>query len=125
MKPFDLEKAKAGASICTRDGSKARIVCFDANNKRFPLVALIKDSDNSEEYPVLYTKEGNFFDGEKDNPKDLYMEGIKKEGWINIYKATTERCIGCVYNTKEEAMSKIVNDGCVVCITTVRVEWEE
>lgn len=61
MKPFDLEKAKAGASICTRDGSKARIVCFDANNKRFPLVTLIKDSDNSEEYPVLYTKEGNFF----------------------------------------------------------------
>ena len=38
MKPFDLEKAKAGASICTRNGSKARIVCFDANNKRFPLV---------------------------------------------------------------------------------------
>lgn len=61
MKPFDLEKAKAGASICTRNGTKARIVCFDANNKRFPLVALIKDSDNSDEYPVCYDKEGNFF----------------------------------------------------------------
>ena len=61
MKPFDLEKAKAGASICTRDGSKARIVCFDADNDRFPIVVLIKDSDDSDEYPVLYTKEGRFF----------------------------------------------------------------
>ena len=26
MKTFDLEKAKAGASICTREGSKARKV---------------------------------------------------------------------------------------------------
>lgn len=125
MKPFDLEKAKAGASICTRDGSKARIVCFDANNKRFPLVALIKDSDNSEEYPVLYTKEGNFFDGEKDHPKDLCMKGEKKEGWINIYEALKERCIGVVYNSKETAMRMKFNEKDVTYITTVRVEWEE
>ncbi len=125
MKPFDLEKAKAGASICTRNGSKARIVCFDANNKRFPLVALIKGSDNSDEYPVCYDKEGNFFDGEKDHPKDLCMVGIKKEGWINLYKVMIERCIGCVYSTKEEAMSKIVKDRGVTYIDTVKVEWEE
>lgn len=125
MKPFDLEKAKAGASICTRDGSKARIVCFDANNKRFPLVALIKDSDNSEEYPVLYTKEGNFFDGEKDHPKDLCMKGEKKEGWINIYESWAGKYIGAVYNSKEEAMSMRADGQGIKYITTVRVEWEE
>lgn len=125
MKPFDLEKAKAGASICTRNGSKARIVCFDANNKRFPLVALIKDSDNSEEYPVLYTKEGNFFDGEADSLKDLFMVGEKKEGWINIYKGLEEKCIGVVYNTKEDAMSRKINEKSTIYITTVKVEWEE
>lgn len=125
MKPFDLEKAKAGASVCTRDGSRARIVCFDANNKRFPLVVLIKDSDNSDEYPVLYNKEGIFFDGEKDHPKDLCMVGEKKEGWINIYEALKERCIGAVYNSKEAAMRMKVNEKDITCITTVRVEWEE
>lgn len=125
MKPFDLEKAKAGAPICTREGFRARIVCFDADNKRFPLVALIKDSDNSNEYPVCYNKEGNFFDGEKDHPKDLCMVGIKKEGWINIYEALEERYTGTVHNTQEKAISMKVNGGSVTYKATVRVEWEE
>ena len=34
MKTFDLEKAKAGAPLCTREGFRARIVCFDADNDR-------------------------------------------------------------------------------------------
>lgn len=29
MKPFDLEAAKAGAPVCTRDGRSARIICTD------------------------------------------------------------------------------------------------
>lgn len=29
MKEFDLEKAKAGHPVCTRNGNKARIICFD------------------------------------------------------------------------------------------------
>lgn len=41
MKTFDLEKAKAGAFVCTREGFRARIVCFDADNDRFPIVALL------------------------------------------------------------------------------------
>lgn len=127
MKPFDLEKAKAGASICTRDGSKARIVCFDADNKRFPLVALIKDSDNSDEYeyPVLCTKEGRFINGEKDSPKDLFMVEEKKEGWINLYSfLEDEECIGRVYATREEAMSKRLRED-YKYIDTIKIEWEE
>lgn len=125
MKPFDLEKAKAGAPLCTREGFRARIICFDANNKGFPLVALVKDSNNSEEYPVLYSKDGNFYNSGRENPKDLFMEGIKKEGWINIYEALDERCIGKIHNSKEAARRMKVNDQGVTYITTVRVEWEE
>ena len=29
LKEFDLEAAKSGKPICTRDGRKARIICFD------------------------------------------------------------------------------------------------
>lgn len=124
MKPFDLEKAKAGAPLCTREGFRARIICFDANNDRFPIVALL-EGDDGKECPVSFTKKGRFSDGEKDSPDDLCMVGEKKEGWINLYKAMTERCIGCVYSTKEEAMYKIVKDGGVAYIDTVKVEWEE
>lgn len=42
LKPFDLEAAKAGKPVCTRDGRKARIICFDAKCNK-PIVALIYD----------------------------------------------------------------------------------
>lgn len=125
MKPFDFEKAKAGAPVCTREGFKARIICFDANNNRFPIVALLKDSNSSNEYPVSLTKEGRFSDGEVDSSNDLLMEGIKKEGWINIYETVSERCIGVVHKSKEEAMRVKVNEKDVTYKATVRVEWEE
>lgn len=41
MKEFDLEKAKAGHPVCTRDGKEARILCFDRIGHR-PIVALVK-----------------------------------------------------------------------------------
>lgn len=31
LKEFDLEAAKAGKPVCTKDGRKARIICFDRN----------------------------------------------------------------------------------------------
>ena len=40
LKPFDLQKAKEGKPVCTRDGRKARIICFDVNNDK-PIVAVI------------------------------------------------------------------------------------
>lgn len=124
MKPFDLEKAKAGAPVCTREGFKARIVCFDANNDKFPIVALL-EGDDGKEYPVSFTKKGRFSDGEKYTPDDLFMVGEKKEGWINIYEALAERCIGAVHKSKEEAMRVKVNEKGVTYKDTVRVEWEE
>ena len=124
MKPFDLEKAKAGAPLCTREGFRARIVCFDADNDRFPIVALLK-SDNGKGYPASFTKEGRFSDGEVDSSKDLLMVGEKKEGWINIYEAFMERYIGAVHKSKEEAMRMKVNEKDVTYKATVKVEWEE
>ena len=32
LKEFDPEAAKAGKPVCTRDGRKARIICFDKND---------------------------------------------------------------------------------------------
>ena len=49
MKPFDLEKAKAGARVCTRYGRDARIICFDRKSELdAPIIALALNPDNTE-----------------------------------------------------------------------------
>ena len=41
LKPFDIQKAREGKPVCTRDGRKARIIYFDAKGD-YPIVALIE-----------------------------------------------------------------------------------
>ena len=78
MKPFDLEAAKAGKPVCTRDGRKARIICFDAKCIK-PIVALIQGSDNSEQIEY-YTENGVFSNGGTGKNRDLMILLEKKEG---------------------------------------------
>lgn len=59
MKPFNLEKAKAGARLCTREGIPARIICYDAEGD-YPIVALIKYHDDGE-VPSTYNLDGKLF----------------------------------------------------------------
>ena len=43
MKNFDIELAKQGKSVCTRDGRPARIVCYDfISLDNTPIVALVR-----------------------------------------------------------------------------------
>lgn len=41
LKPFDLEKAKQGAKVVTRDGRPVRIICWDKldDDNTYPIVA--------------------------------------------------------------------------------------
>lgn len=54
LKPFDLEKAKAGAKVVTRDGREVRIICFDRKAPVFKLVALINNKGIEDETNILY-----------------------------------------------------------------------
>lgn len=57
-KPFDLEQAKAGKPVCTRDGRKARIICFNAKTLcDYPIIALVENADNSI-YEAAYSLQG-------------------------------------------------------------------
>lgn len=133
LKPFDLEAAKAGKPVCTRDGRKARIICFDAKRKDGKnIMALIP----SKEYPgfedlVAYPNNGNYHGGHE-NDGDLMMLPEKKEGWVNIYnrnrpRTSSENCYimtgVSVFETKEGAISCIDKDK--EYIDTVKIEWEE
>lgn len=120
LKPFDLEAAKAGKPVCTRDGRKARIICWDKKGN-YPIVALIQDNENSE-YIEYYTENGIFSNGGNNKNRDLMMLPQKKEGWVNVYNS-----LGVItfshnpFGTKEEAMK----DKGKYYVDTVKIEWEE
>lgn len=123
MKPFNLEAAKAGKPVCTRDGRKARIICFDAKCNK-PIVALIYDCNK--ETVLQYLENGRFFVDQIDK-YDLMMLPQKKEGWVNVYKSYNVGkkipCMASIYPTKEEAKkSSVVGFDYV---DTVKIEWEE
>ena len=122
LKPFDLEAARKGKPVCTRDGRKARIICMDYKPQAegYPIIALVQYEDsygNVYEVCSCYTKEGKYRNSsDREDKNDLMMLPEKHEGWVNVYK---ERC----YETKEEAIScRACN---MECIDTIKVVWEE
>ena len=71
MKNFDLEAAKRGAAVCTRGGKQARIVCVDANNRFFRIVAMV--IDNIDEKVQLYRDDGGWLPACTECNQDLIM----------------------------------------------------
>ena len=112
LKEFDLEAAKAGKPVCTRDGRKARIICFDLNNKNFPIVAII--NCDTEENAYQYDIDGVC--DEHDNNLNLMMSPEKKEGWIIIHKEA-------IYD--KETAEKIARETTANVIKIQKIEWEE
>lgn len=124
LKPFDLEAAKAGKPVCTRDGRKARIISFDRHGEDCPIIALVVDSKNAEcEEVIDYTLDGICNENIINHNKyDLMMFTRKKEGWLNIYK-DFEDTVCCVYPTEKEALEDGETEKDY--ITTIKIEWEE
>ena len=94
LKPFDLQAAKSGKPVCTRDGRKARIICFDAKCT-FPIIALVTNTGGNESL-IRYYSNGSFTNLNEAGC-DLMMLPEKKEGWVNVSKFST-------YASKEEAL---------------------
>ena len=129
LKPFSLELAKQGKPVCTRDGAKARIICFDAKSDA-PIIALITTDDGTE-IAFDYLSDGTFFN--RENPdNDLMMLPEKKEGWVNVYKR--EIVYICenecnvytgiaVYKSEGEAKRNI--DKNKIYVNTMKITWEE
>ena len=118
MKPFNLEAAKSGKPVCTRDGRKARIICFDLNNKNFPIVAII--NCDTEENAYQYDIDGVC--DEHDNNLNLMMSPEKKEGWVNLCKNNYGDTLAVgVFPNREEAVSNCPPS----YLCTIKIEWEE
>jgi len=54
-KPFNIDEAKAGAKVVTRDGRPAKIACYDSGGDK-PILAYFEDRYGK--HAEFYTKEG-------------------------------------------------------------------
>ena len=119
LKPFDIQKAREGKPVCTKDGRKARIICFDRNDL-YPIVALIECEDGKERIGA-YSKQGQTEIYEIKGT-DLMMLPEKKEGWVNVDKRSNgDVIISKPYPTRDEA----IHNSTELTIDTVNIEWEE
>ena len=128
LKPFDIQKAREGKPVCTRDGRKARIICFDRRlfykNVSYPILALVECSDG-EDNVCGYTEKGKvLIEDSAEYKDDLMMLPEKKEGWVNVYKGID----GITFSrhphiSKEKAIEEA--GSLPGRIDTVKVFWEE
>lgn len=119
LKEFDINLAKQGKPVCTRDGSKARIICFDKRDSIHPIVALI-DNKFTGESTRFYSIDGK--DSISDQ-YDLFMEGERREAWIKILrdKDGNRKIVDKLYKTKAEAEIDIY----LGCVANILIKWEE
>lgn len=106
---FNLQEARNGKPVRTRDGREARILTFDAHNEKYPIIALVM-SDTCDEFPHSYTVEGRAWVSGCDDGMDLVMAGERRRGWIGIFGPPyPDMMAGTtgIYRTKEELISLI------------------
>lgn len=121
FKPFDLEAAKAGKPVCTRNGQEVRIICFDAKLENYSIIALVKEKGSTREYLHTYTNEGRIYYKNPTHSLDLVMPLKKKTGWVNIF-ANGEYTVSNIYTTEQSAK---VNAIIGKAVDTIQIEWYE
>ena len=82
MKPFDLEAAKAGAPLVTRDGRPAKFIAHVGDAHPSQRLLVLIDG-------VVHTKfeSGKYASSPAHvSDNDLFMAPIKRTVWVNLYK---------------------------------------
>lgn len=119
---FDIELAKKGESIHTRDNRKARLICSDVKGDY--IVVLVEDENGNEEV-YKYRKDGklkglNYFE------YDLFMGSAKEVGYINLYQSDGE-LINTPLLSKEKAIKAIhrqTEDNNVIYLLTLEIRYQ-
>ena len=128
MKPFDLEAAKRGEPVCTRDGRNVRILDYDLETEAGNRIVAAVMTDGYETAETYFLNGVMRSDGTK-SCWDLMLKSIKKEGWINIFK--DRNCVDPdvilttrVFETEKQAKWAAENRD-AQHIATIKIEWEE
>jgi hypothetical protein len=126
MKPFNIEEAKAGKPVCTRDGRKAYIVCFNDNNPLIKIIALVTQPDNFDHHYLengknIILREPGFLGIKnivkdsfwmcEDSPDDLVMfSDIKRKKKLYIAVNTKPDGYGNHNTTNASETTEFFND---------------
>ena len=123
MKPFDLEKAKAGEPVIQRCGRPARIVDFALKNEDYLLAVVFTDEHNKEQV-TEFTVEGKFYVHTNEDYRDLMMAPVKKTGWLNVYPSNVPFPVGVCSHIypSQAAADEEAGKHRKACI---HIEWEE
>lgn len=109
MKEFNLELAKAGHPVCTRDGNPVRIICFDVKGTNYPIVAAIMIGN--EEYINQYPNGGEYYADGHESPGDLMMVSeVEEDEDEKIRKELIGHFAGFRDNISKEWYGIKVND---------------
>ena len=127
LKPFSLEAAKQGKPVCTRDGRKARIICFDrvSEDGKSKIIACVISTKRECEDVLIYDSFGCFVDSMNPRDEDLMMLTEKHEGWINICKnADDDYFVKGIFRSEKFARNNEANYPGLI-VDTTKIEWEE
>lgn len=87
MKPFDLEAAKRGEPICTRDGRPAKFIAHVPGSAREDQkILVLVDGDI-----YAHCEDGTFHEERHKSGKDLFMAPRKKTLWFNLFIPHTNK----------------------------------
>ena len=123
MKQFSLEEYLKNPSrkVITRDGRKVKILCTNYYLGNQCVIAEIEDIDRS----FSFNQYGQQYGNTEDSPLNLFFEEEKHEGWINIYKRSSNNDYypSHIYQMKEDAEKdgREWNN----YQATIKIEWEE
>lgn len=100
MKPFDLEAAKRGEPICTRDGRDVLWFAYCEKAKAYPVVAFVAERRGL----LLFSSNGELVEGNK-SENDLFMKSRKRTVYVNVWRE--DDFWGAeVYTRKESAINR-------------------
>ena len=122
MKQFNLEEYLANPSkkVVTRDGRTVKIHCTNYDSRQ-PIIAELEYHN----FSSSFTKDGRYFNDDRNSPYDLFFASEKHEGWINLYKwdNSTRYYVSKPFDSEEEAMEFSRKDDNY--LKTLKIEWEE
>lgn len=117
MKPFNVERAKAGDPVCFENGSPVRLICFNRIHEQgYHIVGMYQSADR--ERLISFDIDGRPY-GKPAHAQQLFMAPKETGGWLNIYP---DREVGeRVYGTRAEADRYALSTR----VDCIHIKWKE
>jgi hypothetical protein len=114
-KPFDLEKALAGAPVVTRDGRKVTEIHLFKTRRGLNNVVYIADGEF-----VTIAEDGKSASGAYESERDLFMAAQKVTKWLNVFRHSKTRNDpipgNWFYDSREEADRTAGGEFRIACV---------